>query len=94
MAKFETYGEHVCCLCVDLLVNADPHNIGFSDEEYAIWQQNADEYMNTYNVVHPGYKNITFIAENEESYWNIFGCPLCKDGLGTMVYPLTVLIEL
>lgn len=94
MAKFETYGEHVCDQCLDLLVNCDPQNTGVSEEEYAIWQKNVDEYMNVYNNAHPNYKNIVFVAKDDEAYWNTFGCPICKDGLGTMVYPLTVLIEL
>lgn len=97
MPEFE---DAICGECLDIIVNVDPNNMGWTEKQYEEWLDKFDRYCDRYGEIE---------SEDEDEFFDVFpvysedgvldphfthsGCPICADGLGNDVYRVTVIKE-
>ena len=91
------FEDAICGECLDILVNADPDNMGWTEKQYSEWLDKFDRYLDRYgeNEIEEYFDVFPAYSEDGElySYFTHSGCPICADGLGNTVYPVIVIKE-
>ena len=81
------YAEAICADCLNIIVNADPDNMGWTPRQYDEWVSKFDTYCEGVELhICPADYN----DPETEPYFTHSGCPICSDGLGCDVYPVMV----
>ena len=89
MPKIVTeYADAFCGECVNIIVNADPDNMGWTPARYDEWLDKFDRYCEgeNFTIVPADYND-----PETGPYFTRSGCPICSDGLGNDVYPVMVI---
>ena len=82
------FADAICSDCLNIIVNADPDNMGWTPEQYEEWVDKFDRYCDG--------ENLTIVPADYNDpetgpYFTHSGCPICSDGLGNDVYPVMVI---
>ena len=89
MPKIVTeFADAICAECLDIIVNADPDNMGWTLAQYDEWLTKFDAYCDgeAFTIVPADYND-----PETGTYFARSGCPICSDGLGNDVYPVIVI---
>ena len=87
MQNVTEFNDAICGECLDLVVNADPHNMGWTSKQYDEWIDKFDRYCDDEGedfIVSPADGPLEM-----DGYLSHSGCPICADGLACKVYPVT-----
>lgn len=93
MPKTTEFEDAVCGECLDILVNADPDNMGWTSKQYDEWLDKFNRYCDRYveNEDEDEEYFEVFPVCSEDAHFKHSGCPICSDGLGNDVYPVIVI---
>ena len=77
------FADAICADCLNIIVNADPDNMGWTPEQYDEWMDKLDRYYEG--------EELHICLQITGPYFTHSGCPICSYGLGNDVYPVTVI---